>query len=140
MYDADLIGYDETEAEADQARGDAQATLDPEELAATEREGHTDRRGDHHHPGNGAQPEDEEIQNRPEWGLDGGENEERHRRGSGKPVDDADDERSEKTIGRGAAELPVDPGEGRRVLRVRMRLRDVAVRMRMHVVAMAVGM
>ena len=98
----------------------------------------TDRRRDQHHPGDRAKPEDEQIQSGRHRRLDGGEDEQRYRRRASEPVDDADDQGPDESVGPGHSKPLVESRNRSGIVPMRMRLRIMGVRMSVDVIAVTV--
>src|SRR5579859_1057864 len=104
-----LIDDEESEDQADNAARDTQAVIQALEALVRNRERHGDRRGDEHHPGNGANPEDKQVGNRPRGDANGGQDEQSDGRGTSEAVNDAYRERAQRLIQAETAKSAVQP-------------------------------
>jgi len=146
VHEADVVGNEETETEAEQAGGHSQAAVKPNEAPPGVRARDRDGRGDQHHARDGAHAEDEQVDD-PEGGIaDGGKHEQGDGSGSGQAMYDADNQGSEgmvqpKPIGRSpqtVLNLAIDLCERCGVFGVSVHAVSMAVEMLVRVVA--VGM
>src|SRR6266436_5577068 len=81
-----LVDDKKPESQADDSRNESQAAIETSKAILGKCKWNGNRRGDQHHPRNGANAENEQIQHRPGWNTDGGENQQRNGGRSGKTV------------------------------------------------------
>src|SRR4029077_3078378 len=129
-----------TERYADQTRSHAQSSIKGREalVRVGKRENHRSR--DEHHSGDRANPENQQIDNRPFRATNRCEYQQGHRSGAGEAVDKPHHKRPHNLIETELAELAVEPVQ--RVLRWQMRMSFgfVPVGMRVNVISVAVRM
>jgi hypothetical protein len=138
IHEGNFVNYEKAEGQADQAGGDAQPSIEMREaiVGVGKRENH--RSSDEHHACNRADPENEQVNNRPFRIANCGQDQQRDRCRASEAVDESYDERPHGLIEAEAAEMAVEPTERRLRRRVRMRFGVVLVRMSVNVIAVAV--
>ena len=139
IRETNLISEEETKRQTQQSRSESQPMRKVGMPAAEEPEGGSNAHGNQHHAANGAESEDEQVNNRPVRIADGGENKEGYRSGTGQAVNDPHHQGTQLLVETDLAKQSVKPGE-RRLMGVRMSFGRVSVRVHVHIVMMNVGM
>ena len=133
-----LVDDEEAEDEADHTGSESHAAIEAREASLGELEGDGYGGGDEHHAGDGAEAENEKIQNCPARDADRGEDKKGYGCGACQTVDDAHGERADDVVETEAAEMAIHPANRSGCLGVPVRFGVVAVGMSVNVVAMAV--
>jgi hypothetical protein len=138
VHEANFVDEKKTERDADHARRNAQSLIEASEafVRISKRENHG--AGDEHHPGNRADPEDEQINNRPFRITNRGKDQQRYGGGAGEAMYETHHQRPHDLIEAQLAEMTVEPIQRRLLERVRMSFGFVLVRMRVNVIVVTV--
>lgn len=101
----DLVRDEQSKREADPAGSCGEVARQRFGSSACVGDGRAERHGDHHHPCNSPQAEDEQVRNSPMRIVNGSQHQQSDRRRAGKPVNNADEQWTAHLInGQGAAE------------------------------------
>ncbi len=138
--EANPVSNEESEAQAEQTRGQCQLTGELLTSLSHQPERRGEAHRNQHHARDGANAEDQEVSNRPVDVCDRGQDQQGDGRGTGKSMHHAYHERPKILINTDLSKYTVYPGHRRIVGRVGMTLWFVSVRMLMNIVSVAVGM
>ena len=134
IHKAHLVGKEQTKAEAEQARSHGHPTIPARKSLGGVSKWNGDYRGNHHHPCNRANAEEQEIGNGPPRITNGCHHQQRDCRGACQPMDDTDNQGAQHVVQSQTPERPVEPSLWRGGFSVGMPGESIALSVRVHVV------
>ena len=136
--ETDVVANENPKTQAENAGAEDEAAIEPGKTMAGERKRKGHRGGDEHHAGDGADAEDEQIEQRPLGTANRAQDQQSDGGGACKAVDDADEQGAQDVKEAEASKRLAQPIRGDEAVGVMLRRSRVRMPVKMQVVAVFV--
>src|SRR5229473_1613365 len=136
--ETDLVTDKKPKTQTEETRSHHEAAMEPREPGTGKRKRQGQGRGDQHHSGDGADAENQQVQNRPLRIVDGAQHQQSYRSGTRQAMNDANEQRAQGVKKPQARQWPAKPTRRREAGGVMFRSRGVRMPVKMHAGAVLV--